>query len=358
MTDSTKTTPNAPAGSTGGGRAVVILIAVVLIACGTLYILTRRGNTNQQQNPATTTAGKQSTDTGDGVAPPETAEVLLSAARNRLNAGQHAEAVTMLEAGIKKYPSDQAIHGVYAEALYSQGKKEEAFGAFLAALSMGENASYRDLAASIAYEMGRYNEAANNWALAQNTDPTNAKYPLSRAQALRQIGQHDDARVQLVIATKLDASLDKAWVGLAGIAMDAGNLDPALQHIERARRLRPTDEGYIRIESTIRRRLGQGQRAAELLLTISEPRRLADDGLLNELALCFGTLGEPERAVEMYERASKTRPNDANLYFELALWAQRVGDIELAYAASNQALVLGDQRAAALVEVLREELDA
>ena len=354
-----------PEGQSAGTRAVVIIAALALIGLGSIWILTRGGSSGSNTNPATpdqTAQGEagetESSETGEGVAPPETAGVLTEAARTRLNAGQHAEAEKMLRSGVETYPQDQTLRAMLAESLMAQNKDAEALDAYKAAIAMGENASYRDLAASLANRMGLFEEAANQWALAQKADPSNPKYPLYGAQVLRKLNRQDEARVKLVTATKLDDTLHQAWAGLAGIALDANNLAPALQHIQRARRLAPTDQLYITLESKVRRRLGQGQRAAELLLTIDERRRLADPELLRELALCYGMIQETDRAVDMYQRASERNPNNADIHFELALWAQRVGDLELAMAASARARELGDLRAEALLDQLREELGA
>ncbi|MEM1424070.1 MAG: tetratricopeptide repeat protein [Planctomycetota bacterium] len=353
----------------GGARVGIVVVAVLLIASGSIYILTRGGggtpgtpgtpgNTSSSQTASGGADTDTTTDDGSGVADPETVQVLTSAARTRMGAGQHAEAEIMLRRGIEKYPQDQSLRGMLAEALMGQGKDAQALDAFKTALALGENADYRDFAAGLANGLGMFEEAANQWALAQNADPGNPKYPLYGAQVLRKLNRHDEARVKLVTATKLDETLHQAWAGLAGIALDNNNLDPALQNIQRARRIAPTQQLYIQLESTIRRRLGQGQRAAELLLTIDERRRFADPELMRELALCFGMIKEPDRAVDMYRDASERYPRNADIHFELALWAQRVGDLELALAASTKARELGDLRAEALLEQLRDELGA
>ncbi|GAB4514800.1 MAG: hypothetical protein Tsb0013_19230 [Phycisphaerales bacterium] len=361
---SAKNSGNTPSGGASPGKVVAILAPALLILMGSLYILTRGGGSGGQggsSGASTTGADTQEqnqTGAGDtsGVASPETLETLVEAARTRIDAGIYGEAETMLRRGVETFPQDQTLRGMLGEALMRQGKNIEALGEFKAALAVAENATYRDLAATVANELGEYEEAANQWALAQKADPTNPKYPLYGAQMLRKLNRHDEARVKLLTAAKLDDTLHQAWAGLAGIAMDNGNLDPALQHVETARRLAPTEEGYIRMESTIRRRLGQGQRAAELLLTIDERRRLADHEMMRELALCYGMIEEPERAVDMYRRATQQHPGDAHVHFELALWAQRVGDLELAMAASAKALELGDERAMAIIEQVRGEL--
>ena len=361
--DNASATPNEP--QSAGARLGIIIVAVLRIGAGSIYILTRGGGGSGTQGttpPAQTASGdtdqEATGDDGSGVADPETAEVLMTAARTRMGAGQHAEAEIMLRRGVDEFPPDQTLRGMLAESLMAQNKDREALDAFKAALALGENAAYRDFAASLANRLGMFEEAANQWALAQNADPGNPKYPLYGAQVLRKLNRQDEARVKLVTATKLDETLHQAWAGLAGIAMDNNNLDPALQHIQRARRIAPTEQLYIQLESTIRRRLGQGQRAAELLLTIDERRRFADPELMRELALCFGMIQEADRAVDMYRDASERYPRNADIHFELALWAQRIGDLELALAASTKALELGDLRADALFEQLRDELGA
>lgn len=310
---------------------------------------------------------------GGGVADQETAKTLLTAARNHINAGQAKSAITILEAGIKDYPADQTLRATYAEALMHDAKGmpratqaqiddadarlRESLTAYQEALQQGvDNPEFRDVAATIAMELGDYQTAELYWGRAMTLDPSNPKYPFNRAMALRKQGKQQEAKKYLLAAANLDPTMHQAWGSLAGIALDERRLTIADQHIRKARDLAPNDQLYLVTDAKIQRGLGRYERAATLLLSISERNRLANDEILRDLSYCYALLDEPERAVEMYQKASQQRPNDAGLHFELAQWAQRVGDLELALAASEKAVRLGEERAIAIVEDVRAEL--
>jgi len=378
------TTPKTDPKSGGdAGKVVVIIAGVVLVGLGVLFLVTHStapSNPGQQRaerapqaddEAATTAATPESEPDEGGVAPPETASSLMSTARRELNDSRPARAVALLEAGLERYEQDQAMLAMFAEALFAHGealeregdaeraraRKSRALEEIERAIFLGpDDASHRDFAASIANELGMTDKAETHWARAQRLAPNNPKYPLYRAQMQLKMEDNDGARSSLAMAVAIDETIPEAWASLAGVAMEAGNLRPALDHISKARELEPDNRAWKRTEATIRRRLGQPERAATLLTSIDEWELLNSDDMLRELSLCYGMLREPGRAVELYERAIRLRDNEPDPHFELALWAQRAGDLELALAASNRAAALGDRRATALVEQLREEL--
>lgn len=357
--DATKTTE-----SNGATKAILIVAGAVLVLIGVLALVVNSGsgqNTgNQGTNQQAGGTGEDGSETdGNGaVAGPETAELVMTRARQAIDQGRPNAAVALLRDAIEEFGQDRALLVMYAEALAHTGERAQALAEFERALLIEDDASIRDFAASLAEELGDREKAELFWSIAQKLAPDNPKYPLYRGAVLQAMGRDQEAGVQFLAAVQLDPVLHQAWASLAGIAMNAGRLDPALQHIRKARDIAPNEVAYIQTEATVRRRKGQATQAAQLLQSIDQTVRTNNDALLHDLALCYGMLNEPDRAVAMYQDVTQRRANDPGPYFELATWAEQTGDLELALAASTRAYELGDERAIALVERLRDELGA
>jgi len=108
------------------------------------------------------------------------------------------------------------------------------------------------------------------------------------------------------------------------------------------------------------RRANRPQEAARLLMAIEEPTRLSDPMILRELGLCFGLLGEPGRAAEIYARAVEAREGEqgeafADLLYQAAAWYERAGEADVAAVYAERAHEQGHDRAHVMVERLATE---
>lgn len=343
MTHRPETTPAAaPASPMRIALILAPLAGLVILAVWLAVNLGPAPSAAPTQNQPPTTVG-------------QTIDTILDAAQKYLAAGSPGKAELILAEATEQHPSDQRLLAMHAQSLMEMNRLEEAMGEYERACFVGpDRAAYRDIAATIAAQLGDDEKANAHWAVAQKLEPNNPKYPLYRAQVQRRLGQTDTARANLILATSLDPEIHEAWASLAAIALEQNRINVAQQYIERARAIDPDSAFYRVLEARAIRRDGRPEDAANLLYAIPEGRRLRDKGVLNELALCLGLMDEPERAAQMYVDASRILTEDPDVAYEAALWLERSGRPEDAKAYATRAVSLGSEAAQTLLSQLEE----
>lgn len=362
----------------GGFRQVMMYLALlpvlVAVAIGG-YFAVRLALSPPQ--PATASTGQ----VANTEAELATVDVVVERTREHLIEERTGRAEALLLGGLEKFPREQELWLLYAEVLMQGGEFEKALAAFETAIEIGpDHPEYRNAAGTLASQLGDEQTAELHWTAGQNMDKADPRFPFYLAQIQRAEGRVDEARLNLVRATHLNPDLAEAWGTLASIAMDEGNLSPALQHIEKAKVLEP-DRGLWRlIEARVLRRQGDPRRAAAVLSAIPEEQRFTDPNILRELGLCFGLMREPMEAAETYLEAIAyiTIINDdshlvynehgeviedrripasvlADLHYEAALWLERADDLPRAATQAILAGRLGHAEAEALVQRLEEQ---
>lgn len=359
----------------GGFRRFLVYLALlpVLIAAGIgAYFAVRIALSPPK--PAVAATGQMAS-TEEELA---TVGVVVERTRNHLMEDRFGRAEALLLGGLEKFPREQELWLLYAEVLMQGGDFEKALAAFETAIEIGpDHPEYRNAAGTLASQVGDKMTAEYHWTAGQNMDPADPRFPFYLAQIQRAEGRVDEARKNLVLATHLNPDLAEAWGTLASIAMDEGNLSPALQHIERAKVLEPERGLWRLIEARVLRRQGDPRRAAAVLSAIPERQRFTDPNILRELGLCFGLMREPMEAAETYLEAiayiailndethmvhdehgevieDRRIPASvrAELHYEAALWLERGEDLSRAATQANLASRLGHAEAAAMLERL------
>lgn len=287
--------------------------------------------------------------------PKQQVETALDEAGQALRQGDYARAEAVLRKVEPTAPRDQDLRLALAKALMGQKRFADAHGQLEAAIQIGPAtpAIHHD-AGTVASKASMPERAAEHYAAAQSLDPSNPSHPLFLGMVLNGQGRSVEATAALLHAVKLNPDLAEAWGVLADIQLRDGNTGLALQHIEKARKLQPLNLVWRQVEA---RTLNRGNRPEDAVAVLSgvPEEELFQARTLATLGESYGLLKQPERAVDLYVRATQARPAEAELHYQLAIWRERTGDKGGARMAAERARQLGDQRAAAVLERVKED---
>lgn len=332
-----------PSSKTGLWTAAIVLL-VVLVG-GTVAALRSAGVFSPSQSSATTTPRAR---------PHEAVAAILDAARSQMARENAAQAAVILEAGVSQYPDFPDLRQAYAEALVWLGRFEDAYAQQVEGIERGAiDARAEFVAGTLASRLNRPQVAADHYAAAQTKDPTNPDYPLYLAQVQIKLHESDKAKANLVLSAQLDPDNAITWGTLADILVRENKPDMALQQVAKARTLQPTAGAWKIIEARALLRKAEPERALLILDTLSEADRL-NPSVLATIGQCHGMLSQPDKAAEVYRRASDAKPTDADLAFETALWFDRAGDSANAVVYALRAARHGHEGAQRLVDRLSE----
>jgi len=282
-------------------------------------------------------------------------EEVLRSSRSLLRDGKYGEAGSVLGSAVGAAPDDQDLRLAYAEALLGQREFGRAHDQFLAAIAIGpDTPEIRFDAASVAHAAGLLDDAAEHYMQAQAMEPSDPRHPLHLAQVQRKLGQTAEAKKNLLIAARLDESLDIAWGTLADIALEENKLSIARTHIENAREIAPGKLAWRIVEARIERRGNDPERALGLLTGLSPEARAREPFVLHEMALALGLLQRPADAAGLYAEAAELAPESlAGEYLRLAAeWYERAGMIDEAIVHASRAARAGDEPAGELLDRL------
>jgi len=342
---------------TGNGtkRAVLgasLALAALVVVLGTVFVVRQ-----------SLTGGPDEANASSGGAPVNTlaVEEVLRSSRVFLNQGEYGKAASLLGTAVANAETVQDLRLAYAEALLGQGDAERAHEQFIAAIAIGPDApQIRFDAAAVASAAGMLTDAEEHYWEAQRQDPTDARYPLYLAQVQRKLNKTTEAKKNLLLAAKLDPSLDIAWGVLADLSLEENSLSLARGHIARAREISPGSVAWRIIEARIERRDNNPAKALALLMGLDPAERARQPMALREMALALGLMNRPEEAAELYADASAMVTGDGlgELLREAAQWYERAGKIDEAIVYASRAARAGDEEAGELLDRLEADMRA
>ncbi len=276
-----------------------------------------------------------------GSAAPATASAIMQSAQSYMRQGEVEKAETILAEASRQYATDQALHVAYADVLMSRGKVAEAYAQYEQALAIGPREGTLEFTAGTAANMAGMSErAVEHYSAAQTADKTNPKYPLYLGQVQLKLGQADEAKASILRAALLDPEQAIAWGTLADVALRENNLDLALQHIAKARKLEPGVATWRLIECRALTRQGQPEKGVQLLITLGDSEKFSGP-VLKQIGECYGMLKKPGDAAAVYTKASDAHPEDGALAREAADWAKRASDANAEARLDERARRLG-----------------
>lgn len=111
-----------------------------------------------------------------------------------LDAGRHAEAETLLQAGMHLGPPNPDLPMALARAQVAGGKKTEALATLEQGLATaGDDADYHAFYAALLQNVGRHDAAVNHFITALRSDPSRPNWLIGAGISLRAIGKPNDA---------------------------------------------------------------------------------------------------------------------------------------------------------------------
>lgn len=255
------------------------------------------------------------------------------------------------ERAIQKVPTSD----VRAYDSYLRGRKffhEQRGGSMDHALRMFRQAieidprfarAYAGIADAAAYKYTFYDREAANLEQADaasrkalELDPELAEAHSARGHVLALQKRHDEAATEFETAIQLDPQLYEAYFFYARCLFMRGDLQKSALLYEKASAVQPEDYKAPILVSSIYERLGESQaaRIATLrgLQTVERHLELNPD---DQRALALGAsvqlqLGSRERALEWAWRAMELNPGSTAVYYNLACFFVRAGDVEKA----------------------------
>lgn len=248
-----------------------------------------------------------------------------------------------LQEWIARAPQPALGHRVMAQARLHRGEAELAYAAIVKCLDTASpntlDAETYLIAGTIAQALDQLDEANQHYASAvatvQQQDPTDAKARLHLAQGLQKAGQLDAARQTLNDLLDNNAQAHSGYAQYASLEAAAGDLNSAIQQINRAIRLindtsrtgdPETDDNldairrtYTLQKATLYQNDGRIDLALDTILTLPATLRTHPDAL-DSLAQVYADLGQPQRSAKLYEDMLSLYPLDAEFLAAAAHW--------------------------------------
>lgn len=276
----------------------------------------------------------------------------LEAARVYVGQQEYGKAEAVLRSAVEDHPGDHRLREALGEVLLAREDQAGALEQYAWLVAEGsDSAGVAFAAGSIAAVLGDAERAAGFHTRAAELDPANADYPLHLARAQIELGLIEDAKVNLTRAAVLDEGLGVVWGMLGELALRENNLPMAAQHVTEARRLEPGVVAWRVLEARILKRQGEPERALMLLAGLTGSDR-NQPAVLRAMGECLGLLGRGSDALSLYEMAIEAEPSEPEFRLEAALWAERLGRTERALDLAEQARMMGEERAEAVIERL------
>lgn len=199
-------------------------------------------------------------------------------------------------------------------------------------------------AGTVASKAGRLDRAEEHYAMAQSSDMSKYEYPLYLGMVQLRQGKTDEGLASLLRTIKLNPECAEAYGTLAEVYVRDNKLEVAAPNIARARELQPQVARWRIVEARLLKRQGKAADALTLLAAM-DPADQAAPEAVTLMAECYGMLQRPADAADLFARAAKREPQNAEHYYQAAVWYQRAGDAEKAKTFAKTAAMMGHEGA-------------
>jgi tetratricopeptide (TPR) repeat protein len=260
---------------------------------------------------------------------PELPPAKLMLARLSLQTGEFAKARAMLRRAADEKPSYPGIYITFAELALAEGQLGESKENFERALNLIQDQRWtgqrKRLLPRILEGLIVTAARSNDWSSAKKhastwleLDPANASVRQRFAQALFRLGDTKRAHVELQKGAAADRSIEPAPVSMARLYADGGDLRKAVEWMDTAIRIEPTNPRWQRTKATLLLRHGDAARAARQMDATAKL-----DGNASETRMLRGLVARYMRdylqAERIFEVLHRTSPTDASVSNQLAL---------------------------------------
>lgn len=324
-----------------GGVIAAVLVAALAVA---LVVVLKRALTS----PAPTHAGAPGVGGSGGAA---ASEELRQAASEALTQREYPKAAALYKRMLEDPDAaeDVDLRLSLVEALLGQQDYAGAYEQYEKIIAIqGKNVSPAThfQAGTVASKAGRLDRAEEHYSMAQAADMSRFEYPLFLGMVqLRQGGEKTEAGLaSLLRAIKLNPECAEAYGTIAEVYLRDNKLEIVGPNIARARELQPEVARWRLVEARLLKRQGKPAEALTLL-TAMDPADQASPEAVSLMAECYGMLQRPADAAELFAKAAKRDPSNAENHYQAAMWYHRAGDAEKARAFAKTAAMLGHEGA-------------
>jgi len=323
------------------GLLVAALVSVALIVLAARSLLS--GSPESQPAPSITESIPQA-------APIQTIEQVLASVQAYVSAEDYPPAITILKAAIAKFPLDADLRFALVDLYMLTQDFPLAYEQIVAAIEHssgggGEiDAKAQFTAGTLASTINQPEMALAHYQAAMQADQQNADYPLYLANIQFKLNMLEEAKASLAIAGRLAPDRALVWATWAKVALRQNKLSIAQQQIEKARRLEPHAPAWTILEANIQKRLGNPERAIELLSALPQDA-LNDPESMRLLAESYGMIGRPEDAASRMVDFATLNNTDPQAAFDAAIWLERAKQRDDAVLWGRRARDLGHKRA-------------
>lgn len=242
---------------------------------------------------------------------------------------QLPEARLILDRLLERYPDEARPHMLQAKLLMAEGDFEGAYEHADRSVEIdGEDAEAQFLTALLAEANREFEKGREHYAAASVVDPENAKYPMYLAQSLMRLNELDEARIQLLRAQRLDATLHQTYGMHAEIAARRGKLEMAIEQVNKA--LEHVEESsshhvaYTLQKAELLRRANRPE-AAQTLLQELPPGNQQEQRVVEQLAAGYMMMNQPERAAGAWAELFALEPTNTRAAAEAGMALLRAG---------------------------------
>jgi Tfp pilus assembly protein PilF len=160
-------------------------------------------------------------------------------------------------------------------------------------------------------------------------------------------GDLADAKLALQALLSVDPLMADAWQLLGIIERRLGDYPAARSAFERALRLKPADPQLLSNFGNFLAEVGENQRAIDLYIKATKSNGAFADAWLN-LGIVAQRIGDIATAGQALERANALRPNDPRGWSALAMVLRDVGERDAAAQVCDRAISCGDRSPATM----------
>ncbi len=326
----------------------LILGALVSILLIVLALRSLIGTTEQTAEPVSEQAASEAT-----TAPLQTIEQVLESVQVYVSSEDYPPAIAILKGAIARYPLDVDLRLALGDLYMMTKDYPLAYEQYVASIEHSDGAvpQAQFTAGTLANMIDQPELALVHYQSALDADPNNADYALYLANIQFKLNKLDEAKASLAIASRLSPDRAIVYGTWAQIALRQNKLTIASQQIDKARKLEPTLPAWIILDAKIQKRLGEPERAIELLTSLPEAG-LNGPEAMKLLAESYGMIGRADEAASRMVDYATMHSNDAQAAFDAAIWLQRAKLMKEAELWGRRARDLGHARAQAWLDSL------
>ena len=211
--------------------------------------------------------------------------------------------------GLKKAPRELDLYLVLGVALRRQKRLKEALEVYAAAQKIyPKNQAVQHNTGNIYNDLGDGKRALEIFSKLVREAPTRPDFHRGLAFAYKTLGEYEKADQRLAQALRLSPKLVDAWLDRLGLNASLERHERAVELVEAALQVNPTEERLLDAKCAVLRRAGRRDEAVQFLTQV-----IADDPSAGwaHLQLARSLADQDrERANRHFRRAIELRPND------------------------------------------------